>query len=93
MTRITTRLIATSNHSVNINSITTTARVPTPIAIAMRLIELLAESFGSRSLRRCLRQLRNQQPHKALVAVFQLRELPAQTLDLAPLGEGQLLPV
>ena len=49
MTPITTRLIATPNHSVNINVITTAASVLTPIAITMRLIELLAGSFGSRS--------------------------------------------
>jgi hypothetical protein len=49
MTPITTLLIATSNHSVSINAITTAASVPTPIAVTMRLIEVLAESFGSRS--------------------------------------------
>jgi len=91
MTPITTLLIATANHSVNINAITRAASVPTPIATTMRLIKLLAESFGSRSLRR--RQLRNQQPHKPFVALFQLGELTAQALDLAPLAEGQLLPV
>jgi hypothetical protein len=93
MTPITTLLIATANHSVNINAITRAASVPTPIATTMRLIKLLAESFGSRSLRLRLRQLRNQQPHKPFVALFQLGELTAEALDLAPLAEGQLLPV
>lgn len=59
MTPITTRLIAASNHSDNINAITTVASVPTPTATTMRLIELLAERFGSRSLRRSLRKLRD----------------------------------
>jgi len=42
MTSITTRLIATSNHSVIINAITTAASVLTPIAITMRLLELFS---------------------------------------------------
>jgi hypothetical protein len=44
-------------------------------------------------LRGGLCELRDQQPHKPFVPRFQLREFPAETLDLAPLAEGQLLPV
>jgi hypothetical protein len=43
MTPITTRLIATSNHSVTIKAITTAASVPRPIAITMRLIEFAGQ--------------------------------------------------
>ena len=39
------------------------------------------------------RELRDQQAHKPFVALFQLREPPAETLDLAPFAEGKLLPV
>ena len=91
MTPITTLLIATSNHSVNINAIMRAASVPTPIATTMRLIKLLAESFGSRSLRRGLRELCNEESHKPFVALLQPRELPAEALNLASLAEGQLL--
>jgi hypothetical protein len=66
MTSITTRLIATSNHSVNMNAITTAPSVPTPIAITMRLIEF-SESVGSRSLERRLRQLCDQQIERLCV--------------------------
>ncbi len=41
-------------------------------------------------LRGSLRKLRDQHPHKPFVTFLQLRELPAETLDLAPLTVGQL---
>jgi hypothetical protein len=42
--------------------------------------------FGS--LRR-LREFRNHQTYEAFIPLFQLRELPAKALDLAPFTERQ----
>jgi len=44
-------------------------------------------------LRGALRELRDQKPHQPFVSLFQLRELPAEALDLAPIAAGQFHPV
>ena len=49
---------------------------------------LLRDALRSRS-----QELRDHEPHKPFVTILQLRELPAEALDLAPLAQRQFFPV